>query len=128
MTGFTVLAPELGTKRLEILKDLKRVGVVTNGAAPMNATPQLAALREAARGLGLEIEEGPVGNRDEFASVFEKFKAQGVSAVATVAEAMLFQERQRIVDLALASRLPGMYPDRPFADAGGLIVLWSACR
>ena len=125
MTGFTVLAPELGTKRLEILKevvpDLKRVGVVTNGAAPMNATPQLAALREAAGGLGLEIEEGPVGNRDEFASVFEKFKAQRVSAVATVAEAMLFQERQRIVDLALASRLPGMYPDRPFADAGGLL-------
>jgi putative tryptophan/tyrosine transport system substrate-binding protein len=50
-----------------------------------------------------------------------KLRTQRVSAVATVAEAMLFQQRQRIVDLALVSRLPGMYPDRPFVDAGGLL-------
>jgi hypothetical protein len=31
---------------------------------------------------------------------------------------MLFQERQRIVDLAMAAQLPGVYPDRPFADGG----------
>jgi putative tryptophan/tyrosine transport system substrate-binding protein len=125
ITGFTILAPELGTKRLELLKEavpgLKRVAVLTNGANPMNATPQVAALREAARVLGLEIEEGPVRNPGEFASAFEKFKAQEVAAVATIPEAMLFQERQRIVDLALASRLPGMYPDRQFVDAGGLL-------
>jgi putative tryptophan/tyrosine transport system substrate-binding protein len=50
VTGFTVLAPELGTKRLEILKEavpgLKRVGVVTNGAAPMNAAPQRPSLQD----------------------------------------------------------------------------------
>ena len=125
ITGFTILASELGTKRLEILKEavpgLERVGVVWNSANPVNATQQLAAIAEAARAMGIEIETGPVQNRDEFASAFEKFKARRVSAVITVAEALLFQERQRIVDLATAAQLPGIYPDRPFADAGGLL-------
>jgi putative ABC transport system substrate-binding protein len=76
---------------------------------------------EAARGLGIEIEMGPVQNPDDFVSAFEKFKAHQVSAVITLAEAMLFQERQRIVELAMTARLPGIYPDRPFADAGGLL-------
>lgn len=44
-----------------------------------------------------------------------------VSAITTVAEVMLFTERQLIVDLPLANRLPGIFPDKLFADAGGLV-------
>jgi len=125
ITGFTILAPELGPKRLAILKEavpgLKRVGLIWNAANPLNATPQVGPIVEAARGLGVEIEAGPVQNRDELASAFAKLKAQQVSAVITVADAMLFQERQRIVDLAMAAQLPGMFADRLFANAGGLL-------
>jgi putative ABC transport system substrate-binding protein len=125
LTGFTILASELGTKRLDILKEVvpgvKRVGVLLNSANPLNATLQVASITEAARTLGIEIEMGPVQNRDELAGAFEKFKTQQVSAVITVAEAMLFQERQRIVELAMAAQLPGIYPDRLFANAGGLL-------
>jgi ABC transporter substrate binding protein len=50
IAGFPILAPELGTKRLEILKEavpgLKRVGVLWNSTNPTNSTPQLAALAE----------------------------------------------------------------------------------
>jgi putative tryptophan/tyrosine transport system substrate-binding protein len=125
ITGFTILAPELGTKRLEILKEtvpgLNRVGLLWNAINPLNATPQVPPIIEAARALGLEIEAGPVRNPDEFEPAFEKFKARQVSAIMTVADGMMFEERRRIVDLATAARLPGIYPDRPFADAGGLL-------
>jgi putative ABC transport system substrate-binding protein len=76
---------------------------------------------EAARGLGIEIELGSAADRDGLAPAFDRFKAQQVSAVLSVPEAMLFQERHRIVELATAARFPGMYPDRLFADAGGLL-------
>jgi putative tryptophan/tyrosine transport system substrate-binding protein len=125
ITGFTILAPELGTKRLEILKEavpgLNRIGLLWNAINPLNATPQVPPIIEAARALGLEIEAGPVRNPDEFEPAFEKFKARQVSAIMTVADGMMFEERRRIVDLATAARLPGIYPDRPFADAGGLL-------
>jgi ABC-type uncharacterized transport system substrate-binding protein len=71
ITGFAILAPELGTKRLEILKEavpgLKRVGVLWNSTNPTNSTSQLAALAEAAGALGIEIQAVPVQNRDGFA-------------------------------------------------------------
>jgi putative ABC transport system substrate-binding protein len=125
ITGFTILAPELGPKRLTILQEavpgLKRVGVVWNAANPLNTVSQVTPIVEAAAGLRIEIEPGPVQSPDELAAVFEKFKARQVSAVITVAEAMLFQERQRIIELAMAAQLPGMFPDRLFAAAGGLL-------
>ena len=34
---------------------------------------------------------------------------------------MLFSERKRIVDLAAAGKLPGMYNSREFVELGGLI-------
>jgi putative ABC transport system substrate-binding protein len=113
------------TKRLEILKEavpgIKRVGVLWNSANPLNATPQVTAIAEAARALGIEIEMGAARNRDGLASAFEKFKARQASAITTVADAMLFAERQRIVELTTVVQLPGVFPDRQFADAGGLL-------
>jgi putative ABC transport system substrate-binding protein len=57
----------------------------------------------------------------ELATVFQKFKSRHVSALVSVADAALFGERQRLIELATATRLPAMFPDRPFANAGGLL-------
>jgi putative tryptophan/tyrosine transport system substrate-binding protein len=102
----------------EAVPGIKRVGVLWNSANPLNATPQVTAIAEAARALGIEM--GAARNRDGLASAFEKFKARQASAITTVADAMLFAERQRIVELTTAAQLPGVFPDRQFADAGGL--------
>ena len=88
---------------------------------PANSAPQLLALAEAAQKLGFEIQPVPVKDRSEFAAAFDKLKELQVSAVTTLADAMFFGERKLIVDLALAARLPGMFPERPFAEAGGLL-------
>jgi putative ABC transport system substrate-binding protein len=125
ITGFTLLAPELGTKRLQILKEIvpeaRQIGVLWNSVNASNAAPQVKAIAEAARGLGLEIVTSTVQHRDELASTFDKFRAEQVSAMMTLADAMLFAERQLVVDLAMAAKLPGIFPERPFVDAGGLL-------
>jgi putative ABC transport system substrate-binding protein len=44
-------------------------------------------------------------------------------------DAFLFGNRMRIVDFAQQNRLPGMYPDRDYVDAGGLMSFapsWTA--
>ena len=126
ITGFTLVAPELGGKRLQILKEavhgLERVGLLWNAANPLNADPQIKAMTDAAAAMGLEIELGPLQNRDDFASAFEKFKSRRVSAVLSVADAFLFAERHLLIELATSSQLPAMFPDRPFASDGGLMV------
>src|SRR5262249_30724499 len=118
-------ANELGSKRLAILQEavpgLRRVGLLVNAENPANAAPQVAATIEAARLLGIEIDVGQVQGRNGFVAAFEQLKLQDVSAVMTVAEGMMFKERRRIVDLAAQARLPGVYPDRQFAEAGGLM-------
>ena len=125
ITGFTLLAPELGTKRLEVLKETvpaaHRIGVLWNSVNVSSADQQLEVLGQAARRLGLEIVTRTVQHRDELASAFDSFKAEQISAVMTLADAMLFAERQLVVDLALAAKMPGIFPERPFVDAGGLL-------
>jgi putative ABC transport system substrate-binding protein len=48
--------------------------------------------------------------------------ARGISAFIVVGDAVFHNERKLIVDLAAAKQLPGIYPEREYADAGGLIA------
>jgi ABC-type uncharacterized transport system substrate-binding protein len=51
----------------------------------------------------------------------ELLSNEHVQAVVVLADAMLFQERQRVAELAAAARLPAVYGFRDHVDAGGLI-------
>jgi putative ABC transport system substrate-binding protein len=46
----------------------------------------------------------------------------GVGALLVENDAMFFSQRARIVGLAATHRLPAVYAEREFADAGGLIA------
>jgi putative ABC transport system substrate-binding protein len=52
--------------------------------------------------------------------VFDKFVESRVSAVMVVGDAVFFSQRKFIVERAAANRLPGMYPEREYAEAGGV--------
>ena len=126
ITGFSNLATELITKRLEILKDavpkLARVGLLRSSSDNILLNPQLKELRPAALHLKLKLEEietqvDPKG----LESAFQTAKQKQVGAIITQAGNRFFAERKRIVELAVKYRLPAIYPTKEYVDEGGLM-------
>ena len=126
VTGLSGLGTELITKRLEILKDaipkLTRVGLLRSSADSILLNPQLKELRPAAVALKLKLEE-IVTQPDAkgLESAFQTAKQKQVGAIMTSAGNRFFAERKRIVELAGKYRLPAIYPNNEFVEAGGLM-------
>ena len=126
VTGFSTLAGELNTKRLEILKDavpnLARVGVLRLSGDNIGQDPQLKVLRPAALALKLKLEEIETEpDAKGLESAFQTAKQKQVNAIMTTATRPFFAERKRIVELAGKYRLPAIYFQKEFVDEGGLM-------
>ena len=103
VTGTSSLAPELNTKRLEIIKDvvpkLARVGLLWLPSTGLEV--QLKELRPAALSLKLkseEIEAQPDAKGLE--STFQTAKQKQVGGIMMTMTRFFFAERKRIVELA----------------------------
>jgi putative ABC transport system substrate-binding protein len=126
VTGFSSLAPELNTKRLEILKDavpkLFRVGLLRPPGARFTGSRQLKELRAAATFLKLKLEEIETEvDAKGLESAFKTAKQKQVKAIMTTSNRPFFAERKRIVELAVKYRLPAIYFSKEFVDEGGLM-------
>ncbi len=123
VTGLSSLSPDLITKRLEVLKDavpkLARVGLLRPAGG---SDRQPKEVRAAATALKLKLEEITT-QRDAkgLESAFQIAKQKEVGAIMTTAATTFFAERKRIVELAVRYRLPAIYPQKEFVDAGGLM-------
>jgi len=126
LTGFSILSPELGSKRLALLKEAvpaaRVVGVLLNAASPITGAQQLAPIKHAALALDMDLVIGEVQSRDSIPTAIDALPARGISALIVVGDAMFFNERKVMVDLAWKNRLPAIYPEREYAEAGGLIA------
>ena len=124
ITGFTVLAPELSTKRLALLKEafpaVKQVGILLN-PANANGVPQVAALKDAARSLSIAVEVAEAETQAAIPVALDRLSERGATALITIPDNFFFNEYKLIADLAAAKHMPGIYPDRVFVNAGGLI-------
>jgi putative ABC transport system substrate-binding protein len=123
VTGLSSLAPELITKRLEILKDavpkLARVGLLRPAGTGQF---QMKELRPAALALKLKLEEIETQfDAKGLESAFKTAKQKQVGAIMTMATPSIFAERKRIVELAVKYRLPAIYFQKEFVDEGGLM-------
>jgi putative ABC transport system substrate-binding protein len=126
VTGFSGLATELNTKRLEILKDavpkLARVGLLWLSGSGVGADLQLKELRAAAVALQLRLEEIEAEpDAKGLESAFQTAKQKQVGAIMTPTSLRFFTERKRIVELAGKSRLPAIYFQKDFVEEGGLM-------
>jgi len=126
VTGFSSLAPELNTKRLEILKDavpkLARVGLLRPPGASTGVDLQLKELRPAAVALKLKLEEIETQlDAKGLESAFKTAKQKQMGAIMTTSTPGIFAERKRIVELAVNYRLPAIYFQKGFVDEGGLM-------
>jgi ABC-type uncharacterized transport system substrate-binding protein len=124
ITGLTHLAPELGGKRLELLKDmiagLSRVAVLTDPGTGGHG-PQIRELEVAAPALSLQLRAVEVRAPNELESAFSAMTMWRAGAFIGLQQPTLDRLRQRIVDLAAKNRLPAMYPNSEYVETGGLV-------
>jgi putative tryptophan/tyrosine transport system substrate-binding protein len=125
VTGITNLGPELGGKRLELLKEavpkLARVAVLYDPASPGTAREMQELLPVAARALGLTVQAWDVRAADGFEKVFAALSKERPDGLYVLAGPLVRANGKRIADFALKSRLPSMYAIRESVDAGGLL-------
>jgi|RhiMetdeSRZDD1v2_1073273.scaffolds.fasta_scaffold173492_2 putative ABC transport system substrate-binding protein len=124
VTGLSLLTPELAPKRLELLKEavptLAHVAVLWNAANPVKVL-DWHETQAAASALGLQLQSLEVRGPTDFAGAFDAATRDRADALVVLPDGLINSHRKQIVDFALASRLPGMYPSREFVDAGGLM-------
>ena len=128
VTGVSGLAPELTSKRLEVLKDaiprLSRVGLLRTPGGALGSDPelQLKELRPAALALKIKLEEIKTQpDAKGLESAFQTAKQKQVGAIMTTTGRRFFAERKRVVELAIKYRLPAIYPEKGYVDEGGLM-------
>src|SRR5262249_61238172 len=98
---------------------MMRVGVLRNPRNPSNEL-QLASIKKAAATLGVDVETAEAERRDAIGPALDQLRAHGASALIILGDSFFFNEHKLIVLLVTAARLPAIYPDRVYADAGGL--------
>jgi putative ABC transport system substrate-binding protein len=126
VTGLSGLASELNTKRLEILKDavpkLVRVGLLRQRGGSRGFDLQLKELRAAASALELKLEEIVTQpDAEGLDSAFQTAKQKQLGAIMTTAARRFEDARKQIVEQAVKYRLPAIYPQKEFVEAGGLM-------
>jgi len=125
VTGLSALAPELNTKRLEILKDaipkLSRVGLLLGSVSGIAMDIQLKELRPAALALKLQLDEIKTENWKGLEAALQTAQQKQVGAIMTGTGRPIFVQRKRIVEVVGRYRLPGIYFQKEFVDEGGLM-------
>jgi putative ABC transport system substrate-binding protein len=124
VTGLSALAPELGGKRLQLLKEivpaLSRVALLWNTAS---ASTRLEAreVEVAARSLNVELQSVEVRGRGDFEGAFAALTRGRAEALFVLFDPVTLAELPRIVAFAREKKLPAVYGVREFAEAGGLV-------
>jgi putative ABC transport system substrate-binding protein len=126
VTGFLIsTGAELDGKRLELLREaapsLARVAVVWNPRNDANP-PKLASLEAPARALGVQLESVQARDVQEIERALGAAGRRRVDAMLALADAYLWSQRERIVAVAARHRLPAMYAELEFSEAGGLMA------
>jgi ABC-type uncharacterized transport system substrate-binding protein len=124
LTGFSLLAPELNAKRLELLKEVAptatRIAFLTRLGTP-TAEQRFKEAEADARALGLRLQFLGAKSPDDLKNAFDAGKQAGAQAVIVHPSTFAVSNRTRIIELAAKYRLPAIYPSTPYAEAGGLM-------
>jgi putative ABC transport system substrate-binding protein len=125
ITGLTILATDLGGKRLELLKEavpkVARVAVLYDPVTPGGVRELKEVLPVAARALGLTLQPWEVRSADDIDRVFASMGKQRLDGVYVTLGPLMLANQKRTVGLALKSRLPSTYYYREAVEAGGLM-------
>jgi putative ABC transport system substrate-binding protein len=125
ITGLSFAYEEgFGGKWVQLLKEaapkVTRVAVLRHETDPASAW-YWPDMQKAARVLGLALQPLTVREPDQLVSVFSAMTKERAGAVIVDSSPFLSAHFVRVVDLAARHRLPAVFHNRRFVDAGGLM-------
>ena len=124
ITGLATLAPGISGKLLELLKEvvprLSRVAVLGTSTQPGNAQ-SLSETELAARAFGVQLEYLDVRGPDDIETAFRAAGKEHADGILVLQSPIINSQRIHVADLAIKSRLPGIFPQSEYAKAGGLM-------
>jgi len=124
VTGMSLMAPDLGAKRLELLKEvlprLSRVAVLWNADNPYSVLV-FKQTQAGGRTLGIEVRSLEVRGPDDFDSAFEAARRLHPDALITVEDPLTGTHLTSIAEFTNRQQLPSIHGIREFVAAGGLM-------
>jgi putative ABC transport system substrate-binding protein len=124
VTGLTLLSSDVSAKILELLREAvpqaSRIVMIWEGG---NEGTRIAVrnAQSAAQTLGISLQSLTVGGADEFDGAFASMVRDRAAAVIVGGSALFFAERTRLIDLAAKHRLPAIFNERSYVQAGGFM-------
>ncbi len=123
ITGLSFLGRELGAKNLELLKETvptaSRVAVLwdlTIGGAALKAT-----MESSASALGLRLQPLEARSASDYRAAFAAMSRTRAEALVVVPMGAASTHRTLIAELAATQRVPAVYGEASYVEAGGLM-------
>ena len=125
ITGLSSLAPEIGGKRLEILKEiipsLTRGAVFGQSTNPGNSNA-LSETELAAQTLAIKLQYHDIKATNDIGAAFSAANKSRAQALLVLGSPVLVSRQSEVVDLAVKYRLPATYNTAEFVYSGGLMT------
>jgi putative tryptophan/tyrosine transport system substrate-binding protein len=123
ITGVSILGPELNGKRQDILMEAapsaSHIAILSDPDSTTAA--QLRVLQDAARVRNVELSIYQVTKRDDIAPAIDAVKSSGATALNVAASALLFNNREVILQRVAALKLPAIYQWPEMAEVDGML-------
>ena len=125
ITGLSMMSPELGEKRIQLLKEMfpkvSHAMAVLWNPDYVGMRARFEQARVAAPAVGLTVRSVEVRDTRELDAAFEAIVREHPEALLLLADPFTISQRSRIVEFAAEQRLPAIYESSNFVDVGGLI-------
>jgi putative tryptophan/tyrosine transport system substrate-binding protein len=130
ITGLQILGADLIGKRLELLKELlpnlTRIATLWEPITTMEVDPTArnsysVAADVAARTLGIKHDSFGVERPEDFPAVFRSMNKKGDQGLLLFTSPFMWAHLKQIVDLAATHRIPLIYEEKSWVEAGGLM-------
>jgi len=123
ITGLTNLASELHGKRLELLKEafprMSRVAILWPRA--QQQAQALKDIEEVRKALNIKIQSLATGSLQDFERAISEISRGSPDALLVARSQVTLNNQHRIISFATQRRLPTIYAESEFVDAGGLM-------
>ena len=125
ITGFTIFEPEIGTKWLQVLKEIapatKHAGVIFNPDTAPYYRLYMRSIEAAGASFAVKSVEAPVRSRGDIEAAISMVAREPAGAVISMSDTFPVVHRDLIIGLAAHYHLPAVFPFRVQAMDGGLV-------